>query len=611
MSLRADSQTDVRRLRERFLCEVTSEAEADSEQFLSVETLGPVHSAGEEDLLQPSVLDSWRRSQTLRVHPDRVELPYVREPNTDSRLARAAAPVLQRVTDDLAAQAVSVILTSTDGVVVERTAAEVSILNALDTVSLVPGYSLAEEVAGTNGIGTALETGRPAFIRGGEHYVAMFTGFSCAGSPIRDPLTHRVIGAVNLSCPADESYPLLLALATSAGRQIEDRMRSVAHEGETALLEAYLRHARRSSTGVVAMGGDVVLINPYLRRTLHGNDQTVLLEHASDLLSSTLSGATLAVLPSGHIAKITVADRSTIRAGRTNAVFHVDVSSQTRSQSANIARSARADIIPGLAGRDGAWLRCCQQVRQCCSDRHWVMIEGEKGSGRARLGQAVGQYVEPGRTVRVLRAETFPSAARLVAELAAESGDEDFMVVLADVDEIDNDTVESITSMLATRAGRGWIAATKSSAPASAPIKQLLPLFTHTVTVPALRHRIDDLKDLVPLLLRDITRGADVQLAPEAMRQLSRLPWPGNVAQLRRVLTETVARQRSGIIGADKLPPECRSITRRKLTQMEALERDAIVRSLQDNGGNKQEAARALGMSRATIYRKISDYGIA
>ncbi|WP_372509338.1 helix-turn-helix domain-containing protein [Mycobacterium marseillense] len=118
-------------------------------------------------------------------------------------------------------------------------------------------------------------------------------------------------------------------------------------------------------------------------------------------------------------------------------------------------------------------------------------------------------------------------------------------------------------------------------------------------------------RNLVPLLLREITRGADVVLAPEAMRQLSRLPWPGNVSQLRRVLTDTVARQRSGVINVDKLPPECRSVTRRKLTPMEALERDAIVRSLQDNGGNKQEAARALGMSRATIYRKINDYGIA
>lgn len=493
---------------------------------------------------------------------------------------------------------------------IERSAAEVSILSALDTVSLVPGYSLAEEVAGTNGIGTALETGQPAFICGGEHYVAVFTGFACAGAPIHDPITRRLVGAVNLSCLADESDPLLLALATSASREIEDRMRAVAHEGETALLEAYLRQTRRSSSGVLAIGGDVVLMNPYLRRTLDGNEQTALLEHAADLCASTLSGTTLAVLPSGHIAKITAADRSTMHGGRANVIFRVDVSVQTGLPAAQVGHSLRVKI-PGLAGRNSAWLRCCRQVRQCCRDRDWVMIEGEKGSGRARLAQAVGQDAKPGRTVRVMRAETFSSAARFVAELAAQCAEGDFAVVIADVDEIDKDTVESITSMLAARGGSGWIAATKSSAPPSAPIKQLLALFAHTVTVPALRHRIDDLEELVPLLLREITRGADVQLAPDAMRQLTRLPWPGNVSQLRRVLTETVARQRSGVIKADKLPPECRSVTRRKLTQLEALERDAIVRSLEDHGGNKQEAARALGMSRATIYRKINDYGIA
>ena len=115
----------------------------------------------------------------------------------------------------------------------------------------------------------------------------------------------------------------------------------------------------------------------------------------------------------------------------------------------------------------------------------------------------------------------------------------------------------------------------------------------------------------MPFLLRELTSGADVRLAADAMRQLSKLPWPGNVAQLRRVVAETVARQRSGVIGADKLPPECRSLAKRKLTQMEALERDAIVRSLEDNANNKLQAATSLGMSRATIYRKMRDYGIA
>src|SRR5215813_5744351 len=93
---------------------LTAEVEQVREKFLSAGIPDATRTL-DEDILPPSVLDSWRRSQVLRVHPDRVELPYVREPDMGSRLPRAAAPVLQRITDDLAAQAVSVVLTSTDG----------------------------------------------------------------------------------------------------------------------------------------------------------------------------------------------------------------------------------------------------------------------------------------------------------------------------------------------------------------------------------------------------------------------------------------------------------------------------------------------------------------
>ena len=102
MSLRADVQTDVRRVRERFLCEGSLE----------------------EETLPSSVLDSWRRSQAMRVDPDRLDLPYVRQPNTDTRLAHAAEPVLQGTTQDVTTEAMSVILTSADGVVMERSASE-------------------------------------------------------------------------------------------------------------------------------------------------------------------------------------------------------------------------------------------------------------------------------------------------------------------------------------------------------------------------------------------------------------------------------------------------------------------------------------------------------
>ena len=51
-------------------------------------------------------------------------------------------------------------------------------------------------------------------------------------------------------------------------------------------------------------------------------------------------------------------------------------------------------------------------------------------------------------------------------------------------------------------------------------------------------------------------------------------------------------------------------MSRRLLSPLESMERDAIVQSLLDYDGNKVKAAESLGMSRATIYRKIHEYGI-
>jgi transcriptional regulator of acetoin/glycerol metabolism len=569
------------------------------EQFLSAGALST-------DAVARGVLDSWRRSRDLRVHPDRVDLPYLRDPNADSPLVRAAAPVLRRIATDLSSQAVSVILTSADGLVLDRIASDSAILQALDDVRLARGYSYAERFAGTNGIGTTLETGTPTFIQGSEHYVSTLGRLACAGSPIRDPITRKLLGVVDLTCWASHSDPLLFVLAKSAGSQIEDRISAFKNESETALLEAYLKQTRRYPAGVLAVGGDVVLMNPYLRQTLDGNDQRTLLEHASDLRDATAASTAMAILPSGMIAKITTADRVTTRSG-SNVVFHVHFA-PTSAAPGGTGRPS----IPTLAGRSSSWRRSCQQVERCCRDREWVVLEGEGGTGRAKLGQAVAHHLTPERAVRVLRSQDFATAEGFVAEFESVTDDEDFAVVIADVDRLPDEALEPLAAVLQTRAGRGWVAATVAAAARSPLVDMLvLPFFTHTVTVPALRHRIEDLEELVPFLLRELTRGADVRLDRDAMRQLAKLPWPGNVRQLRKVLAATVARQRSGLIRVDKLPAECRSLVRRKLTQIEALERDAIVRSLQENSGSKAAAAAALGMSRATIYRKIKEFGIA
>lgn len=579
----ADSAVGTRRAREQFL------------------TAGALSA----DTVAPGVLNSWRRSRDLQVHPDRVELPYLRDPDTDTPLMHAAAPVLRRIADDLSSQAVSVVLTSADGLVLDRIAADSKIERVLDDVRLARGYSYAEEFAGTNGIGTTLETGRPSFIQGSEHYVGTLGRLACAGSPIREPVTRRILGVIDLTCWAEQADPLLFVLAKSAGSQIEDRISAMNNETETALLDAYLKQSRRYPAGVLAIGGDVVLMNPYLRRSLDAADQTALLDHAAEMTRTSFTTTVVATLPSGASMKISTAERIAVGVRSDSVVFHVSLHVTERTP----ARGGQT--IPRLAGRSSSFRRSCQQVERCYRDRDWVVIEGERGSGRTRLGQSVAQYVTPERTIRILRAESFDAVDDFVAEFEAETDNDDFAVIVANVDGLPDDALEPLAAVLAARAGRGWIAATTGADRHSPLVDMLiLPFFTHTVTVPALRHRIEDLEELVPMLLGELTRSA-VRMDSEAMRQLSKLPWPGNVAQLRGVLSETVARQRSGLIGIDKLPAECRSLTRRKLTRLEALERDAIVRSLAENDGDKAAAAEALGMSRATIYRKIKDFGIA
>lgn len=585
---KAGSAAELRRAREQFLA--TGELSA--------------------DVVSPKVASSWQRSRALHVHSDRVYLDYVRDPDTDTVLLRAAGPVLKALAEDLAAQDISVILTSADGLVVERAAANAALVRALDDVQLAPGYSYAEEFAGTNGIGTALTIGAPTFIRGSEHYIGALSGLACAGSPIRDPITSRVLGVVDLTCWARHSDPLMLALAKSACHQIEDRISTLASERETALLEAYRRQSRRYPGGVLAVGGDIVLMNSFLRQALNAVDQTALLDHATGLAEASGTATAVAVLPSNDTVRISVAERVGSSGRACNAVFHVQM--QPAAKAAAVQHRA-VQSIPRLAGRSSSWRRSCQQVERCYRDRDWVVIEGESGSGRATLAQAVAQHITPERVIRVLRLADFKNSDDFIAELEAEATvGEDFAVVVANLDEFSDEALEGLGVVLQTRVGHGWIAATISAGTRPALVDMLvLPFFPHTVTVPALRHRIEDLEELVPQLLRELTRGANVSLAPEAMRQLAKLPWPGNIAQLRKVLAATLEAQRSGVIGVDKLPAECRSLVRRTLTRLESLERDAIVRSLLDNDGNKVDAAEALGMSRATIYRKIKEFGIA
>lgn len=84
--------------------------------------------------------------------------------------------------------------------------------------------------------------------------------------------------------------------------------------------------------------------------------------------------------------------------------------------------------------------------------------------------------------------------------------------------------------------------------------------------------------------------------------------WPENAKQLRRVMREAAAR--SDVVDTPHLPAEVFSGTGHRLSRLQALERDEIVRCLSEPGATVVHAAAKLGMGRATVYRKMAQYGL-
>src|SRR5215475_11376103 len=133
------------------------------ERFLTSEPIEPGQ-------VRETILASWRRSREWHVAADHIDLSYVRDPDLDTPLTRAALPVLENLRESLQGQLVSVILTDAHGVALSRLTADHDLERYLDCVQLAPGFSYAEKFVGTNGIGTALESGRAAHVFGHEHY---------------------------------------------------------------------------------------------------------------------------------------------------------------------------------------------------------------------------------------------------------------------------------------------------------------------------------------------------------------------------------------------------------------------------------------------------------
>ena len=144
-----------------------------------------------------------------------------------------------------------------------------------------------------------------------------------------------------------------------------------------------------------------------------------------------------------------------------------------------------------------------------------------------------------------------------------------------------------------------------------------------TIKLPALRERKEDIPLLIDHFLKIFTASHEKSIrgyTPTVRRILTNYTWPGNVRELRNVVESMVVIDSDGMLDVDDVPddlagaitpiPDDGQLDGLVGRSMLDIEKHFIAETLRASGGNREEAAKTLGIGERTLYRKIKEYNL-
>ena len=335
------------------------------------------------------------------------------------------------------------------------------------------------------------------------------------------------------------------------------------------------------------------------------------------------------------------------------------------AQKASAASASRAQetkldkeefLFEGVRGKSPAMTGIFEVLRRVAPTNISVLIEGQSGTGKELLAKAIHdnsrRWDKPfmpvncaGLTETLLESELF---GHVKGAFTGAAGDRKGLFEAADkgtlfLDEI-GDMAPSSQAKLLRVIEDGAVVPVGSNKPTmvdvriiSATNQDLTKLIEDkqfrqdlyfrikgvNITLPSLRDRVEDIPDLVDYFLKEaaIEVGSNVAGITEAAQTaLSNYDWPGNVRQLRNTIRTMVVMSDHDKLDVQDIPPEITQ--RRQLTDgtrpaaalgdvsLDQLERQAIEETLAKTKGNREKAAKILGIGERTLYRKIKEYNL-
>ncbi|MGE5610411.1 MAG: sigma-54-dependent transcriptional regulator [Bacillota bacterium] len=306
----------------------------------------------------------------------------------------------------------------------------------------------------------------------------------------------------------------------------------------------------------------------------------------------------------------------------------------------------------GIVGTSMAMRRVVQTARQVAASDIPVLITGESGTGKELVARAIHHNSRrrknrlvalncAGLSESILEDELFGhvrgayTGAQTDREGRFEHADEGTLFM----DEI-GDMPAAMQAKLLRVLENGEVVRLGSNDPVKVDVRLISATNRHleemvaekqfredlyfrikgvTINIPPLRDRREDIPLLIHFFMQNAAEkyGKNIEgLTPEAQQVLMAYSWPGNVRQLRNVVENMVVLSSGSKLGLDSLPADIRPAQEQSLGEMNNLvgisitqaEKELIRNTLKMVNGNREQAAKLLGIGERTLYRKIKEY---
>ena len=562
-------------------------------------------------------------------------------------------PVMEYLFDQVR-HAQSIVILADDRGTLMHTHGDPLFLNKAERIALATGACWLEEQRGTNAIGTAIAEHAPVQIHGAEHFLDRNGFLTCSAAPI---LSYRgeLMGILDISCDHHNGNPQTLGLVSTAARLIENRLMVSACRRNVRLhLHRYAEGIGTVAEGIVAVADDgwIIGANRAGLALLRMADHQIGARQLSDVVN-----ARLVDLLAHHRRRPDQPVQLQLRDGSMLFLQIRHESGMTTTLHAGSESgpaSGPADRLSQLDTGDEKWRGAAAKVRRVIDKPIPIVIQGESGAGKELFARAThdsskhreGPFVAincAAMPESLIEAELFGYEAGAftgarkqgrIGRIREASGGTLFLDEIGDMPlGMQARLLRVLQERLVTPLGGGrsyqvefsLVCATNRNlrdSVASGEFREDLFYRINGLTVhlPALRDRMD-FAALTKRLLDEFNPGGDVRLDSDLFEKMRAHAWPGNIRQLASVLRTASAMldEDEDCIGLQHLPDDIvddllavhaiasTSRNRSDIGSLRELSRHAVGQALESSRGNISSAARFLGISRQTLYRKIDE----